>query len=67
MLVKRCPQCEQGYEPTLSHNKKGMENWKGGMLIQNAFPNATPIAREQLLTGICSDECWEEFLGINHE
>ena len=68
MIVKRCPQCEQSYEPTLSHNKKGLENWQNGMLLQNAFPRATPIEREQLMTGLCSDECWEKFsAGINYD
>ena len=31
--------------------------------IQEQFPNSKPWEREQLITGICSDKCWNEFLG----
>jgi hypothetical protein len=53
----RCPNCGKEYEPEL--NRKHPE-----MKIQDEFPNATPMQREQHITGLCSDECWNEFLGI---
>jgi hypothetical protein len=38
--------------------------WKNERaLIQTVWPNATAIQREQLQTGICSDKCWDQFLG----
>jgi len=33
-------------------------------LIQNVWPKATTTQREQLQTGICSDKCWREYLGV---
>lgn len=47
-----CPICNKEYEPEL-----GERNLSG--LIQDEFPDAKPYQREQLQTGICSDECWE--------
>lgn len=32
-------------------------------LIQELWPDATPMQREQLMTGLCSDECWNKYLG----
>ena len=29
-------------------------------LIQVEFPNAKPFEREQLVSGICSDKCWDK-------
>ena len=55
--MKTCPNCKKVYEPELGERKSGA-------LIQNEFPNALPYQREQLITGICSDECWDEFLGV---
>jgi len=52
-----CPQCGKHYLPELTERKNNMA-------IQMQFPNATPMQREQLVTGICSDDCWNKFLGI---
>jgi len=51
-----CPNCSKHYKPILGKRKTNE-------VIQVEFPNATKIEREQLLTGICSDKCWNEFLG----
>jgi hypothetical protein len=32
-------------------------------LIQDLWPEAPAIAREQLMTGLCSDDCWNKYLG----
>jgi hypothetical protein len=37
----------------------GLEKWKAGMRIQDAFPTFNPDQREFLMTGICS-KCWDE-------
>lgn len=60
--LTRCPNCQKMYVPDLSFAdlEKGREK---GLLIQDIFPQATPIQREQLQTGICSDKCWNEYLG----
>jgi hypothetical protein len=35
-----------------------------GVSVQREFPFAAPYHREQLISGLCSDKCWDEFLGI---
>lgn len=64
--LTRCPQCQKMYVPDLSF----AELEKGrleGKLIQDIFPQATPTQREQLQTGICSDECWNKYLGMPND
>ncbi len=61
--MKKCPNCGKQYTPVLALDKMGMARWNSGMLIQEAWPHAKAIEREQLQTGICSDKCWDEFLG----
>ena len=56
-----CPNCEKKYFPELGHRRHPEK------LIQQEFPNATAEQREQLITGICSDKCWEEYLGGGEE
>jgi len=51
-----CPNCKKGYKPKLTR--------KTNELIQNEFPKATKEEREQLISGLCSSKCWNEFLGI---
>lgn len=58
----RCPVCGKVYEPVLKP-KPGMQaalgvGWEG--MIQNAYPDAPDWQREQLLSGVCSDACWDE-------
>ena len=54
-----CPNCKKEYKPTLIR--------KGNELIQITYPNATLEQREQLISGICSDKCWKEYLGITRK
>lgn len=54
----KCPNCKKLYKPVLGERKHPE------MLIQVEFPFAKDWEREQLITGICSDKCWNEFLGI---
>lgn len=45
----RCPNCGHEYEPEYDN------------------PDDAPmgsIYREQHMTGLCSDECWDEWLGV---
>jgi len=57
-LIK-CPNCMREYMPVLKR--------KTNDSIQNEYPNASKEEREQLISGICSDKCWEEFLGYYAE
>ncbi len=45
-----CPNCKEPYEPDADS-------------FEEAKPNT--IYREQYMTGICSQECWEDYLGPN--
>jgi hypothetical protein len=53
-----CPNCFKVYTPVLGSRKHPE------LLIQEEFPDAKPWQREQLQTGICSDACWDEYLGV---
>ena len=45
-----CPSCKQSYAPTYASKVVAM--------------NTDDLtAREQWITGICSDTCWDEFVG----
>ena len=56
-----CPNCKKEYE-TVLERPEGDER-----LIQQIFPNAPAWQREQILSGICSDHCWNQFLGVDVE
>lgn len=61
-LRKTCGVCEAEYTPLLCTDpnfETKYRRWKGGELIQDAFPDTKEFEREQLLSGICSDECWK--------
>ena len=50
-----CPVCKKHYKPDLAEPSKNDKR-----CIQNIYPQAKPYQREQLLSGVCSDECWNE-------
>lgn len=52
-----CPSCGKHYKPVLGEKDQNM-------CIQDQFPKATAVEREQLLTGLCSQKCWNDFLGL---
>jgi hypothetical protein len=51
-----CPNCKKLYKPTLER--------KTNDLIQNEYPQATKEEREQLISGLCSDKCFKQFVGV---
>jgi len=53
-----CPNCGKVYNPILKRPSGDDRP------IQTIFPKSKAYEREQLITGICSDECWDEFLGV---
>jgi len=63
-----CPNCNKEYDPDLLAREDfddKFHEWKFNRTpIQIIWPDATPIQREQLQTGICSDECWNKWLGV---
>jgi len=54
-----CPNCKKYFKPKLTR--------KTDSLIQIEFPKATSEEREQLISGLCSNKCWNEFLGYGGE
>lgn len=59
MNIAQCPCCKKVYTPVLERYN--------GETIQKQFPNAPLWQREQLISGICSKECWDKFLGVKQE
>jgi len=55
--MRKCPNCKKVYKPVLQRPEND------DRCIQVIFPDAQPWEREQLLTGICSDKCWDQFVG----
>ena len=53
-MIQRCPNCDKEYVTVLDR--------KDDTPIQSQYPNAPKWQREQLISGICSDACWKEFL-----
>jgi hypothetical protein len=50
-----CPQCGKQYYSSLGVIP-GSRN-----AVQKDYPHAQPWEREQLITGICSDDCWVQY------
>jgi hypothetical protein len=66
MTIQMCPHCEKIYKPALADQPgfpERLARWKKGELIQKVWPEATPEEREQIVSGVCSDQCWKEMLG----
>jgi len=45
--LKYCPSCEKFYEPTASVKEEA----------------SSAISKEQWISGICSDKCWDDYMG----
>jgi len=57
-MIKICPNCNKEYVTVLDRPKDD------NRCIQKIFPESKPWQREQLISGICSDKCWDKFLGM---
>lgn len=55
-MYKECPNCREGYYTVLERINDRP--------IQEQYPDAPAWQREQLISGLCSDKCWREFLGM---
>jgi len=56
-MKQYCPNCKRHYETILNRPKDDKR------LLQEIFPYAPAYQREQLITGLCSDKCWTEYIG----
>jgi len=52
-----CPECKKHYRPALGERFSDSP-------IQVQFPKSTQVQREQLMTGLCSQKCWNKHLGL---
>jgi hypothetical protein len=43
------------------------QRWQGGEHIQDVWPEKTLMERETLISGTCSDECWDKLWGVEEE
>jgi len=50
IIKYQCPNCEQWYKPTFKTKEDAPQG---------------SIGHEQHQTGICSDKCWDEYLGFD--
>lgn len=55
-MLKVCPNCYKQYQTVLNRPANDDRN------IQVIFPNAPAWQREQLISGMCSDKCWNELM-----
>lgn len=46
-----CPNCNSKYEPKFETKEEAKDD-------------GDEVAVEQHLTGLCSDECWNDYLGV---
>ena len=54
---KKCPFCRTDYETELTRPKNDRR------LIQQIFPDEPLWKREQLISSVCSQECWDRYIG----
>ena len=66
--TERCPECGVIYTPELAKREDFIlkrRQWLQGSFILDVWPEATPMQREQIQTGLCSDRCWETLMEID--
>jgi len=55
----KCPYCLKVYHPILE-----MPDKEDTRSMQKIYPKTKRWEREQLITGICCDRCWDSYLGV---
>jgi hypothetical protein len=58
LIETECPVCHTAYLIEVDEDK--FERWQAGEHVQDVWPEKSTIQREQLISGVCSDECWDE-------
>lgn len=61
LLEKQCPRCGKKYVPHLAYStdfKDSYALYLRGASLKEVYPKSTPIQQAQIITGICSEECW---------
>jgi hypothetical protein len=65
LKCKPCTVCGTTKEFTL--NDMAVAAWEAGGHIQKVMPDLTQMDRETLISGVCSDKCWDELWGEGFE
>lgn len=60
-IDSNCPVCGKGTRVEMTRSQ--LLAWRNGAKVQELFPEWSTIERETLMTGICSDDCWEKYVG----
>ncbi len=56
-MIIKCRECNKDIDIPVTPEQ--YDNWRKGMLIQNAMPNISPGKREMFITQICN-WCWHK-------
>lgn len=56
-----CAVCGKASEFTL--DSADVKKWMNGAMIQEALPYLDTMERETLISGVCSQKCWDELWG----
>jgi hypothetical protein len=59
--TKPCVVC--GKVTTVELEVDKFQRWQDGEHIQHVWPDKTLMERETLISGVCSDECWDSLFG----
>ena len=59
-LTRTCCVCKKG--GSVKVKRAELDNWNGGMMAQEAFPDMSADDREQLISGT-HPKCWEKLFG----
>lgn len=57
VYCKPCPVCGTVREFFLPTDE--VKRWQEGAKIQTVWPDLSPTDREALISGVCSDRCWD--------
>jgi hypothetical protein len=59
-----CRMCE--VVQNIQVDRQALENWRGGMYAQDAFPDMPPAERELFISGVCGP-CFKKLFGNSPE
>lgn len=63
-IATYCPICHTSHDVEVPIDRFIL--WKGGLSVQEAFPDMPPEERERLISGICP-ECWDKLFPVGEE
>lgn len=58
ILQKHCVVCEKDHDVEVEQRQ--YLRWRSGEHAQDVWPNLTPVQRESIISGVCSQKCWDK-------